>query len=70
VLKSKNIFWKAKLKTVIRPVINYGSETWTLTKTDESQIDIWERKVRRIISGLVNDRGIWQIGSNKRLAYL
>jgi hypothetical protein len=55
---------------VIRPVNNYGSETWTLTKTGESQIDIWERKVLRIIFGLVNDRGIWQIGSNKRLAYL
>jgi hypothetical protein len=55
---------------VIGPVNNYGGETWTLTKTGESQIYIWERKVLRRIFGLVKDRGIWRIGSNKRLAYL
>jgi hypothetical protein len=68
VLESKNISRKAKLKTVIRTVITYGSDTWTLTKTDESQI--WERKVLRRIFGLVNDRGMWRIESNKELADL
>jgi hypothetical protein len=69
-LESKNISRKAKLKTVIRTVITYGSDTWTLTKTDESQINIWERKVLRRIFGLVNDRGMWRIESNKELADL
>jgi hypothetical protein len=46
VLKSKNISRKAKLsvcKTIIRPVVTYGSETWTLTKKEK------ERKVRKNI---------------------
>jgi hypothetical protein len=39
-----------------------------LLKKDESQINIWERKVLRRISGPVNDRGIWRIRSSKELA--
>jgi hypothetical protein len=39
VLKSKTLSRKAKLnvyKTIIRPVVIYGSETWTLTKKEMS----------------------------------
>jgi hypothetical protein len=39
-------------------------------KKDESQINIWERKVLRRIFGPVDDRGIWRIRSNKELADL
>jgi len=38
-LKSKIIKRSVKMqiyKTLIRPVVTYGSETWTLTKTDEN----------------------------------
>jgi hypothetical protein len=38
VLKSKTLSWKAKLnvyKTIIRPLVTYGSETWTLTTKDK-----------------------------------
>jgi hypothetical protein len=38
-------------KTLIRPVLLYGSETWVLTKTDENQLLVFERKVLRTISG-------------------
>jgi hypothetical protein len=68
VLKSKNISRKAKLnvyETIIRPVVTYGSETWTVATKDESQINIWERKVLRIIFGPVNDRGMLRLRSNK-----
>jgi hypothetical protein len=37
VLKSKTVSQKAKLnvyKTIIRPVVTYGSEIWTLTKKE------------------------------------
>jgi hypothetical protein len=73
VLRSKNISRKAKLnvyKTIMRPVVTYGSETWTLTKKDELQINIWERKVLRRIFGPVKDRGMWRIRSSKELASL
>jgi hypothetical protein len=64
---------KSKLSiyiTIIRPVVTYGSGTWTVTEKDESQINIWERKVLRRIFGPVNDRGIWRVRSNKELVDL
>jgi hypothetical protein len=44
-------------KTLIRPVLLYGSETWELTKREENQFLVFERKVLRTISGpkLEND---------------
>jgi hypothetical protein len=73
VLKSKNISWEAKLniyKTIIRLVVTYGCEAWTLAKTDESHTSIWERKVLQKIFGPVNDRGSWRMRSNKELTEL
>ena len=32
-------------KVLIRPVLTYASETWTLSKTDEGQLSLFERKV-------------------------
>jgi len=29
---------------LIRPVVTYGSETWTLTKSDENLLRIFEKK--------------------------
>ena len=29
-------------KTVIRPTMLYGSETWTLSKREETKIQVWE----------------------------
>jgi hypothetical protein len=34
-------------KTLIRPVLLYGSETWVLTKREEKQLLVFERKVLR-----------------------
>jgi hypothetical protein len=54
IIKSKNVSRKTKIhlyKTVIRPVVLYGSETWILNKTEEGKIDIWERKILRRLFG-------------------
>jgi len=41
---SRNI--KALLyKTLIRPVLTYGAETWVLSKQDEHRLSIYERKI-------------------------
>jgi hypothetical protein len=39
---------KVKLyKTLIRPVLAYGSETWVLSKSDENILGVFERKILR-----------------------
>jgi hypothetical protein len=45
----------------------YASETWTLTKRDRKQLNIFERKVYRRILGPVygNGKENWRILTNK-----
>jgi hypothetical protein len=57
-------------RTIIRPVVTYGSETWCLTANDEISLRTWERKVLRKICGPVYDNGIWRIRTNKELTAL
>jgi len=49
---------KIKLyKTMIRPMLAYGSETWVLPKSDEAILAVFERKILRAIFGPTNDNG-------------
>ncbi|PSN53408.1 hypothetical protein C0J52_21382 [Blattella germanica] len=53
-MSSRYISKKAKLtlyKTVVRPIVLYGSETWTLSKNMEQHLMTWERKILRKIYG-------------------
>ena len=55
ILKDRNIPTKAKtiiFTTVLRPVLLYGSETWTLTTRTSSQIQAAEMRVLRMIRGV------------------
>jgi hypothetical protein len=50
---------KCKLyKSLIRPDLTYGSESWTLNKGNIGKLMTFEKKVLRKIYGAVNDRGI------------
>jgi hypothetical protein len=41
--------------TIIEKVLRYASESWTLTKRDRKQLNVFERKVYRRILGPVYD---------------
>ena len=60
----------AKLKlycSVIRPLVTYACETWTLKETITNRLMAFERKVLRKIFGPTNENGIWQIKTNQEL---
>jgi len=48
-------------------VVIYGCESWTLTKTDEENLSIFERKILRIIYGPCCVSGVWGIKYNDEL---
>jgi hypothetical protein len=54
-------------KTLIRPVLLYGSETWVLTKKDENQLLVFERKVLQKICGPKIENGVYRRRYNHEL---
>ena len=47
-------------RTLIRPVLTYGCESWVLRKSDENLIAVFERKVLRTIFGAVREGERWR----------
>ena len=47
-------------KILIRPVLTYASETWTLSKINEWWLSLFESKVLRCIFGAKQENGTWQ----------
>jgi hypothetical protein len=54
-------------KTLIKPVVLYGSESWTLTKLNEDKLKIFEREILRNIYGPSYVNGVWRIRYNDEL---
>jgi hypothetical protein len=54
-------------KTLIRPVLLYGSETWVLTKRGVNQLLVFERKVLRTICGPKIENGVYRRRYNHEL---
>jgi hypothetical protein len=52
-------------KTLIRPVVTYGAETWTISAADENDLRVFERKAVRRIYGPVTEGERWRIRSNE-----
>ena len=45
-------------KTILRPVISYGSETWTLTIGEENMVQRCEIKILIKMYGLTMENGV------------
>jgi hypothetical protein len=54
-------------KTLVRPVLTYGSECWSLSKKDGNMLEIFARRILRLIYGAVNDNGVWRTRYNSKL---
>ena len=52
---------------MIRLVVTYSSETWTLTTKDENNLRIFERQMLRKIFCPINIDNIWRIRSNMEI---
>jgi hypothetical protein len=51
-------------KTLIRPVVTYGAQTWTMTKKEEQAVLIFERKIFRRIYVPKYEEGKWKSRMN------
>jgi hypothetical protein len=72
ILKAKNINRKYKVilyKTLIKPVLVYGAETWVLSKADELRLEVFERKMLRIYGPLC-EGATWRSRYNEELYHL
>jgi hypothetical protein len=54
-------------KTLIRPVVTYGFESWTIEKKDENILRRFERKIIRRIYGPVKQGREWRIRNNEEI---
>jgi hypothetical protein len=67
-MKSRVLKRSSKLKickSLIRPIVTYECEAWTLTNRDEQYLRIFEGRILRKIFGPVqNEDGFWRIRMN------
>jgi len=70
-MNSRALNRSSKLKiyrSLIRPVVTYECEAWTLTDRDEKHLRIFERRIlRKIIGPVQNEDGSWRIRMNYEL---
>jgi hypothetical protein len=69
IFRSKQIYQnKIRLyKILIKPVLCYGSVTWTLTQTSEQMLNTFGRKILRRIYGPTLEGGCWRPRWNNEL---
>ena len=54
-------------RTLVRPVVTYGSESWTLTMEEERALAVFERKILQKIYGPVKQNELWRTRQNDEL---
>jgi hypothetical protein len=54
-------------KVLVRPVLTYASETWTLSKIEGRLLIVFERRILRCIFGAAQENGVWRKRYNHEL---
>jgi len=54
-------------KVLIRPLLTYASETWTVSKANERRLSLFEWKLLRCIFGAQQENEIWRKRYNYEL---
>ena len=54
-------------RTVVSPMVTYGSESWTFTMEEERALAVFERKILRKIYEPVKENELWRIRRNDEL---
>jgi hypothetical protein len=54
-------------RTLVGPVVTYGSESWTLTMEEERALGVFERKILLKIYEAVKENELWRIRRNDEL---
>ncbi|KAG1675791.1 putative inactive 1-aminocyclopropane-1-carboxylate synthase-like protein 2 [Nymphon striatum] len=72
IMRKKRVSKTTKMriyKTVIRPILTYGCETWPMTADTERNFRTFENRILRRITGPVFDEGLqkWRIKYNQEL---
>ncbi|KAJ4446078.1 hypothetical protein ANN_12770 [Periplaneta americana] len=70
IVKNKIISREIKIKiykTLIRPIITYGTETWVLNKNTCKQLAVFERKILRRIFGAIETVDGWRARYNNEI---
>ncbi|XP_073952650.1 uncharacterized protein [Choristoneura fumiferana] len=71
ILVSKLLRRRTKIrvyKTVIRPILMYGCEAWTLMLKEENKLLVAERRIlRKILGPTQRDDGSWRIRKNREI---
>lgn len=73
IFKARNVHRECKIKlykSIIRTVVCYGSEAWTITARTADLLNLFERRMLRRIYGPVCEAGQWRIRTNAELATL
>lgn len=73
IFKSRTMSRVAKIKTyktILKPVVMFGSETWVISERDKFALNAWERKILRKVYGPIQERNTWRIRTNQELREL
>jgi hypothetical protein len=54
-------------KTLIRPIVSYGAEAWTVREKEEQVLLIFERKICGRTCGPKYENGEWKSRTNREL---
>jgi hypothetical protein len=57
-------------KTIVKPIVMFGCEAWSMTEKDKTRLNMWEREILRKVYGPVTEEGVWRIRRNEELREL